>query len=138
MKIDDKNKNITRIDHKNTHGWQVRINHAKRAHSKFFADKKYGGRYSALLSAVSWRKDKLQQLGKPDSKLHSVGIANNNTGVVGVRFDEKKEAFQVSWYDKFGKPGNTKISVKLHGWEKAFEIACSIREQKETERHCGV
>ena len=130
----ENHKNITRIDHKHTHGWQVRINHAKKSYSKFFADKKHGGRYSGLLSALSWRKDTLKKIGKPDSKFHNVGIANNNTGVVGVRLDEKKNVYQVSWYDKTGKPGNTKISIRAHGKAKAFKIACAIRKQKEEDR----
>ncbi len=50
-------KDIARIDQesKRTHGWYVRVRFQGKTHSKFFSDKKCGGRYSSLLSAIAWR-----------------------------------------------------------------------------------
>jgi hypothetical protein len=33
-----------------------------------------------------------------------------------------------------GKQGKTSVSINKHGKEKAFDMACKIREEKETER----
>ena len=62
----EKHKDIARIDQesKRTHGWYVRVRFIGKTHSKFFSDKKCGGRYSSLLSAISWRDKTEKKLGK--------------------------------------------------------------------------
>ena len=53
----EKHKDIARIDQeiKRTHGWYVRVRFYGKTYSKFFSDRKCGGRYSSLLSALAWR-----------------------------------------------------------------------------------
>jgi hypothetical protein len=54
-----KHKDISRIDQesKRTHGWYVRVSFQGKEHSKFFSDKKNGGKESALLAAITWRNN---------------------------------------------------------------------------------
>lgn len=129
-------KDIVRIDQdtKRTHGWYVRIRFQGKTHSKFFSDGKYGGQPSALLSAITWRDDTEKKIGKIRTDRHLVSVSNTTTGVVGVRFNEKLNRYEVSWVKKNGRPGKTTVSIKKHGKEKAFQLACEIRLEKETER----
>jgi hypothetical protein len=122
MKKDDKillekHKDIARIDQdiKRTHGWYVRVRYLGKTYSKFFSDRKCGGRYSSLLAALAWRDKTEAKLGKQRTNKHIVTISNSKTGVVGVRH-------------------KTSVSINKHGKDKAFEMACRIRKEKESER----
>jgi hypothetical protein len=61
-------------------------------------------------------------------------VSNTTTGVVGVRFNEKLNRYEVSWVNRLGKQGKTSVSVNKNGKERAFQIACEIRKAKEAER----
>lgn len=132
----EKHKDIARIDQesKRTHGWYVRVRFLGKTHSKFFSDKKSGGRHSSLLSAISWRDKTEKKLGKVRTNKHMVTVSNSGTGVVGVRLNEELNRYEVSWVNKLGKQGKTSVSIKKHGKENAFIRACSIRQDKERER----
>lgn len=132
----EKHKDIARIDQesKRTHGWYVRVRFLGKVHSKFFSDKKCGGRYSSLLSAISWRNKTELQIGKVRTNKHMVTITRSGTGVVGVRLNEKLDRYEVSWVTHLGKQGKTSVSIKKHGKENAFTKACIIRQEKERER----
>jgi hypothetical protein len=136
MKSISKQKDIARIDQesKRTHGWYVRVRYLGKVHSKFFSDKKNGGKESALLAAISWRNDTEKTIGKIRTDRHVVTVSNTKSGVVGVRLNEKLGRYEVSWVNLEGKQGKTSVSVKMHGKKKAFERACEIRKQKEAER----
>lgn len=54
--------------------------------------------------------------------------------MVGVRHNEKLNRYEVSWVIQEGKQGNTSISIRKYGKEKAFELACRIRQEKDAER----
>ena len=135
-KILEKQKDIARIDQetKRTHGWYVRVRFLGTTHSKFFADKKCGGRYSSLLSAISWRDTLEKKLGKTRTNKHMVTVSNTGTGVVGVRLNEQLERYEVSWVTQQGKQGKTSVSIKKHGRKSAFAKACAIRQEKERSR----
>ena len=132
----EKHKDVARIDQesKRTHGWYVRVRFYGKTHSKFFSDKKNGGRYSSLLSALAWRDATEADLGKQRTDRHMVTVSNTKTGVVGVRLNEKLGRYEVSWVNKDGKQGKTSVSVKKHGKAEAFKRACEKRAQKEAER----
>jgi hypothetical protein len=132
----EKHKDVARIDQesKRTHGWYVRVRFLGKTHSKFFSDKKNGGRYSSLLSALAWRDKKEIELGKQRTDRHMVTVSNTKSGVVGVRLNEKLGRYEVSWVNKEGKQGKTSVSISRHGKKKAFERACEIRKQKEAIR----
>ncbi|MFV0439661.1 MAG: AP2 domain-containing protein [Desulfopila sp.] len=132
----EKHKDIARIDQesKRTHGWYVRVRFLGKTHSKFFSDKKCGGRYSSLLSAISWRDKVEKKLGKIRTNRHMVTVSNSTTGVVGVRLNEKLNRYEVSWVTHQGKQGKTSVSIRKHGKEGAFKRACTIRDSKERAR----
>lgn len=132
----EKHKDIARIDQeaKRTHGWYVRVRYLGVTHSKFFSDKKYGGRYSSLLSAIAWRNKTEKKIGKIRTNRHMVTVTKSATGVVGVRLNEKLNRYEVSWVNHFGKQGKTSVSIKKHGKRKAFARACAIRHEREQER----
>ena len=132
----EKHKDIARIDQesKRTHGWYVRVRYLGKTHSKFFSDKKCGGRYSSLLSAIAWRNKREKEVGKLRTNKHMVTITKSGTGVVGVRLNENLSRYEVSWVNKLGKQGKTSVSIKKHGKKNAFTRACSIRQEKERER----
>ena len=132
----EKHKDIARIDQesKRTHGWYVRVRFLGKTHSKFFSDKKSGGRNSSLLSAISWRDKTEKQIGKVRTNKHMVTVSNSGTGVVGVRLNEKLGRYEVSWVNTLGKQGKTSVSIKKHGKKGALNRARSIREEKERER----
>jgi len=131
-----KQKDIARIDQesKRTHGWYVRVRFQGKTHSKFFSDKKCGGRYSSLLSAIAWRDTTEKKLGKIRTNKHLVTVSNSGTGVVGVRLNENFNRYEVSWVTTYGKQGKTSVSIRKHGKEGAFIKACSIRQDKERTR----
>lgn len=132
----EKHKDVARIDQesKRTHGWYVRVRFQGKTHAKFFSDGKHGGRYSSLLAALAWRDQTEISLGKIRTDKHIVTVSNTKTGVVGVRHNEALNRYEVSWVNQEGKQGKTSISIRRHGQEKAFELACQIREEKEAER----
>ncbi|MFA7382137.1 MAG: AP2 domain-containing protein [Desulfurivibrionaceae bacterium] len=132
----EKNKDVARIDQedKRTHGWYVRVRFQGTTHSKFFSDGKCGGRYSSLLAALAWRDTTEKKIGKIRTDKHLVTVSNTSTGVVGVRFNEKLNRYEVSWVNRVGKQGKTSVSVNKNGKENAFKMACEIRNLKEAER----
>jgi hypothetical protein len=95
----EKHKDVARIDQetKRTHGWYVRVRFLGTTHSKFFSDRKCGGRYSSLLSAISWRDRTEKKVGKIRTNKHMVTVSSSSTGVVGVRLNDKLNRFEVSW-----------------------------------------
>lgn len=132
----EKHKDVARIDQedKRTHGWYVRVRFKGHTYSKFFSDGKCGGRYSSLLAALAWRDATEKKIGKVRTDKHIVTVSNTSTGVVGVRFNEKLNRYEVSWVDGVGRQGKTSVSVLKHGKEKAFKLACEIRQKREAER----
>ena len=132
----ERHKDVARIDQegKRTHGWYVRVRFQGTTHSKFFSDGKCGGRYSSLLAALTWRDAMEKKIGKIRTDKHLVTVSNTTTGVVGVRFNEKLNRYEVSWVNRIGKQGKTSVSVNKNGKERAFQIACEIRKVKEAER----
>lgn len=132
----EKHKDVARIDQesKRTHGWYVRVRFKGKTYSKFFSDGKCGGRYSSLLAALTWRDTTEKKIGKIRTDKHIVTVSNTSTGVVGVRFNDKLNRYEVSWVNGVGKQGKTSVSITKHGKDKAFRLACEIRKTKESER----
>lgn len=132
-----KRTGISRLDQasKKTHGEYVRIRFNGETHCKFFADSKYGPEPAdTLKAAIEWRDTKEKEIGRPRTDKSLVTKANNNTGVVGVRHNEKLNRYEVSWVTAKGKQGKTSVSIKKHGLKSAFRLAKEIRKQREKER----
>jgi hypothetical protein len=130
-------KNITRMEYKIPHGWWVRFNYNKQSYSKFFNDKKYGGKNLALLSAHAWMKNTKEKANIPNTLLWVGGGARSNTGVRGVSFCSNSGRYFSSWCDAIGTPGATSFSVSKYGKEKALKLACAKRERMEELRLAG-
>lgn len=132
----EKHKDIVRIDQdsKKTYGWYVRVRFNGKTHSKFFSDLKHGGRAASLRAAIAWRDSTEKEIGKPRTDRNIVTRSKTNTGVIGVRLNEKLNRYEVSWVTHQGKHGKTTVSTMKHGKEKAFKIACEIRQNHETQR----
>jgi hypothetical protein len=131
-----KHKDIARIDQesKRTYGWYVRVNFQGKEHSKFFSDKKNGGKESALLAAITWRNNTRDKIGKPQTDRYIATIARNNTGIIGVYLNEKYNRYEVSWMNPDGRQGKTSVSIKKHGKAAALKLAIQKREEKNNER----
>ena len=132
----EKHKDIARIDQvsKKTYGWYVRVRFNGKIHSKLFSDLMHGGRTASLLAAIAWRDATEKEIGKPRTNRSIVTASTKNAGVVGVRLNEKLNKYEVSWVTLHGKHGKTSVSISKHGKEKAFQIACEKRKEKEMER----
>lgn len=131
-----KHKDIARIDQpsKRTFGWYVRVRFEDKQHTRFFSDRKCGGKNASLLSALAWKEEIHKKLGKPVTNRSIIYKARTNTGVVGVSLNEKMNRYGVSWTGPDGKYGKTTVSINKYGKEIAFQKACEIRRQKEAER----
>lgn len=132
----EKHKDIARIDQvsKKTYGWYVRVRFNGKIYSKLFSDLMHGGRDTSLLAAIAWRDSTEKAIGKPRTNRSIVTASTKNAGVVGVRLNEKLNKYEVSWVTLQGKHGKTSVSISKHGKEKAFQIACEKRKEKEMER----
>ena len=131
-----KYKDIFRTDQPANHafGWSVRVRFKGESQSKFFADKKNGGKNISLLAALGWRNKTWAKLGKPMTEKRVAVVPRNNTGVVGVRLEERLNVYEVNWSKPDGNQGKTSVSIRKHGKKKAFKRACKIRTLKEAER----
>lgn len=138
-------RNVIRIDHKKTHGWQVRIMADGKEYSKFFSDKKYGGQKQALSKATAHRDNMLEHLEpkmkkKPssyDTRFLYEDARNKSTGVVGVTryMDVQKSGnaypyYQTTIHLEKGKAITRSRSIQKHGEESAFLQICEIRREK--------
>lgn len=103
----EKHKDIARIDQesKGTHGWYVRVRFLGVTKSKFFSDKKWGGRFSSLQAAISWRDETEKAWGKPRTDRNMVMVTHVSTGVVGVRLNDKNPSM---W---LGQDGETQAAI---------------------------
>lgn len=141
-------KGVSRIDQaeKNTYGWYVRIRYKGETKSKFFADKKYGGRDKAFYQAKNWYKKEsnkiLRRIGGRDFEGRGIvdGILvtvhkDNNTGIVGIQKIVRKKktttyrAYRVVFKDH-GKYKTKFFSIDKYGDKEAFEMARKFRAEK--------
>jgi len=131
---------IIRIDsEKGTHGWQVRISHAK--HSKLFSDRKYGGSEKAKIAAQDYEADYLALHPSPHKKgaLRSKRRNDNTSGMNGVHYSytrwhgkaEKHYFWGASYITDEGKPRTHRFYVATHGFDKAKQLAMMFRREWE-------
>ena len=148
----DKPKNVFRIDieptdeHPDrhpTHGWQVRIKRRKKQHTKYFSDKRFGGRNGALEHAVEYRDELLQELPEPMDPVRRSAEARSKTGVIGLNFCWKddgsgtpKPYVQLSWLENSGKRRSAAYSVRKWNLRRAVWKAC-VRLHKARVEHNG-
>lgn len=148
----DKPKNVFRIDiepsdeHPDrhpTHGWQVRIKRQKKQHTKYFSDKRFGGREDALTKAVEYRDELLETLPDPMDPVRRSAEARSKTGVIGLNFCWKddgsgtaKPYVQLSWLEGDGTRRSAAYSVRKWNLRRAVWKAC-VRLHQAREEHDG-
>mgnify|MGYP006427596425 CR=1 FL=1 len=146
----DKPKNVFRIDiepteeHPNrhpTHGWQVRIKRQKKQHTKYFSDKRFGGREDALAKAVEHRDELLEELPDPMDPVRRSAEVRSKTGVIGLNFCWKddgsgtpKPYVQLSWLAEDDARRSAAYSVRKWNLRRAVWKAC-VRLHKARSEH---
>ncbi len=129
---------ISRIDCKNTHGYQVRIVRRGKEYSKLFSDRVHGGKDKALAKAQAYEKELLAKL-PPLSREKTKPQRNNTSGILGVSRSFMKYRGKGSggyyWQTTFrspetGKPMTIKFSVAKYGEEEAKRRAILCRAAK--------
>jgi hypothetical protein len=142
-----RHKSISRVDHapKRMHGWLVGVLFRGEQRSKFFGDKRHGGKQAALQQALAFRDEAERQLGKPRTDRVVVGLSpRSTTGVQGVHRIIKTEqtasggvsirpVYEVTWSPTPGVIKRTSVAITKHGEAEALRRAIEIRQQKEAE-----
>ncbi len=144
-----KPRNVFRIDiepsdeHPNrhpTHGWQVRIKRHNKQHTKYFSDKRFDGKESALETAVAYRDELLKELPEPLDPVKKSAEARSKTGVVGLNFCHKddgsgtlKPYVQISWLEESGRRRSAAYSVNKWNLRRAVWKACARLHEARTE-----
>lgn len=135
-------KSISRIDQeeRKTHGFFVRVCFNKKIHSKFFSDKRCGGRHKALMKAQAWRNETERKLGKP--RTDRVIVAREDTTSVrralvsrGRKAKNKGLVYEVTYSPEPNKICRTSFSIKKYGEEGAKKMALEFRKEKEKEMY---
>lgn len=150
----DKPTNVFRIDieptdenpdRHPTHGWQVRIKRHGKQHTKYFSDKRFGGREKALEEAVEYRDELLEELPEPLDPVEKSAEARSKTGVIGLNFCWKddgsgtlKPYVQLSWLRDDGTRKSAAYSVKKWNLRRAVWKACVRLAQARKEYSDGV
>ena len=135
-------KSISRIDQeeRKTHGFFVRVCYNKKIYSKFFSDKRCGGRHKALMKAQAWRNDTERKLGKP--RTDRVIVAREDTTSVrralvsrGRKAKSKGLVYEVTYSPEPNKICRTSFSIKKYGEEGAKKMAMDFRQKMEREMY---
>lgn len=131
----EQNKGVSRVEYSTNSGaWYVRIRHKGKDYPKSFSDRKCGGRYSALLSAIAWRNDKEKEFGLPRTDGRVVGMATSNTGVAGLNYHKDKDAYQVTFVDCHGRRGSSSMVVGDSDPERVIEELLHIKNYHDNQR----
>jgi len=93
-KINDPNRNITRID-STTRGYEVRLMRRRKLYCKLFSDSLLGGKRAALRVAREYRDgliDSLAGKGYTRKQIARKVTPRNTSGYVGVRFVRESDS----------------------------------------------
>ncbi len=130
---------ISRIDHNNTHGFQVRVVRRGKEHSKMFSDSIHGGKEEANKNAKIYEAHLIETL-PPLTHERLKPPSNNTSGILGVTRTYFKHRGIGNggyyWQTTFicpetGKPKNVKFSVAKYGDSDARERAILCRLAKD-------
>ncbi|MFN3427829.1 MAG: AP2/ERF family transcription factor [Candidatus Thermochlorobacter sp.] len=130
---------VTRVDHRNTHGWLMRLHHQGTTYTKLFSDGVYGSAKKALKAARKYRKQLGKTLGieslSKRRRTRSVSSRNTATGVVGVyRLTSKgkngvvRHYYAASWNPEPNKVKTKSFSIAKYGEAEAFRLAVEYRQ----------
>lgn len=121
------------------HGWIVFWtkdgNWSQKRHTKYFADKKNGGKGKALKKAKEFRDKKYEELGLSKLLKKRISVvkyhSHNNSGIIGVGV--KREGNAKAWYASGSKKNlswSVSFNIKKYGEKQAFLMACKVRYKK--------
>lgn len=135
-------KGLSRIDsvRKNMHGWYVRVYGGGKTYSKYFNDRKYGGREASLLKAVDHLMALTREIEKkyPHYAMRGNKVLpfwdrpgkHNSSGVVGVHkteyFSPTRKRWNKCWVATWNEKGKRK--------DKAFYYSEGKRTEEEAKR----
>ncbi len=134
---------IARVDDTNANGspvrlWLVNVKRHGRLFHRNFYDAVYGDRESALRMAIAYR-DALQRLFPPLTQLEqrTKKRVNNKSGVPGVmaKVDNGRLKAWIATLEVDGVIHHKYFSVKVHGDEKAKELAIAARLELLAQQH---
>jgi len=125
---------VVRIDSETTHGYQVRVKGDSQKFTRFFADRKYGGKRIAKKLAQDYERQLLEQyplsyvgIGRP--KFFNKPQRNNKLGVAGIYEESRRNRFVVAWSEE-GKQRKVTFSIAKYGRKEAFERAYAYRQAR--------
>jgi hypothetical protein len=138
--VKKKLKNICRVEQekKKQYGWFVRIMRNGVTHQKFFYDSVHGGKSSALLRALAYRDELLQQHPLPENgNLFNRLTKRNNSGYPGVSKTQTErkghiyDVWQAGWVLPDGRHVNRKFqfSPTSRTEEEAKQLAIKARQK---------
>lgn len=124
-------KYITRIDHRNTHGWYVRVlKDSQPYRQKLFSDGVYGGKRKALHAAKAYRDELCQRLfGDNVSR-------QKRLWGVGIRYDERVTdqgyvcRSYIAYWNENGVQRKRSFSVNKYGIRGAKRMALEERRRR--------
>jgi hypothetical protein len=132
-------QNIVRetVSPKNAAGWKVSIQRRGKRKSKYFSDKKCGGKAKALAAAKDYRDSVLATVSNPayEHWLRDNKHPPNTSGIVGVaRYrirSGKKMAvvWDAFWGDIDGTRHRRRFYVSTYGEKGAKALACAARRE---------
>lgn len=114
--------------------WRVRFSRRGRMYSKTFYDLTCGGAKEAKAQAIAWRDEQLAKLKALTLvEFHERQRSNNVSGVAGVHFHKTTRQPLGFWQAKIrlhdGRSRAKAFSVRLHGYEEAFNLAVAARSE---------
>ncbi len=129
---------IVRIDHKSTHGYQVRVPFEHSPQTRFFADGVHGSARKALKAAEEWRNQVFDKKGINPSNRRTIRFThkNNSTGVVGVttqwirKGEFEYKHYVVSWCPKPYRQQKKTFSAHKYGDAEARKMAIDFRQSR--------
>jgi len=124
---------LQRVDRRGFRGYSVLLTRRGILHSRFFADRRFGGRRKARAAAERWRDEQMVTL-YPPVRLRRF-TPWNRTGVVGVLLERyqvrgrRYRRYRASWPDAEGRSRRRSFDLRKYGEEKAFELAVEARRK---------
>ena len=106
-------------------GWYARVSVAGKVHSRWFSDKKFGGKRKALLAATDWRDGMEKKFARDRQRSARPG---QWTPTMSKTVKEGSPVYMVRWSPKPGRYTNTSISIKRWGEREARRRAKEILE----------
>ena len=112
--------------------WRVRFSRRGKMYFKTFYDLPCGGSKGAKAAAIAWRDAQLAELKALTLvEFHERQRSNNVSGVPGVHFHKTTRQPLGFWQAKIrfhdGTSRAKAFSVRLHGYDEAFNLAVAAR-----------